>query len=347
MDRRLEFVDIARGIGILLVVLGHSITKPMANDSEILNIIRLFIYVVHMPLFFIISGYLFEKNNEKYLKDKKSSYVLKKIEVFMIPYLSFALLNYFIVFIGSMVPKISEILANEGYVIESIPQVILGIIAFINPLDEHLWFCYVMFLVLIINRLFIKKNSVKIIIILFLIYLISTFVSKYMPDLITKTIKYLPVFAIGRLVANEHEWKGKEGIVLLAISIISFILLIICKKINYNFVTNIDRIIVEISVGLLIMFYISTKINVIVRPVGKVLNYLGNGRNSFAIYLLHMPFLTSGCVFLLQKINFNNALVILISTSIGIIIPLLLYKFILSKNKFIQRFFFGEKQKII
>ena len=47
--KRLNYLDYAKGIGILLVVLGH-----IYNNS-----VKLWIYSFHMPLFFIISGYLY------------------------------------------------------------------------------------------------------------------------------------------------------------------------------------------------------------------------------------------------------------------------------------------------
>lgn len=51
MSKRIEFIDIARGIGILLVVLGHNdfgYISPFAHQV---------IYSFHMPLFFFLSGY--------------------------------------------------------------------------------------------------------------------------------------------------------------------------------------------------------------------------------------------------------------------------------------------------
>ncbi len=47
--KRLMWLDAARGIGILLVLLGH--TSPSFGK---------FIYGFHMPLFFIISGFLYK-----------------------------------------------------------------------------------------------------------------------------------------------------------------------------------------------------------------------------------------------------------------------------------------------
>jgi len=51
MSKRIEYIDIAKGIGILLVVLGHNdfpLISPFAHQV---------IYSFHMPLFFFLSGY--------------------------------------------------------------------------------------------------------------------------------------------------------------------------------------------------------------------------------------------------------------------------------------------------
>src|SRR5215213_9781223 len=51
MSKRIEYLDIAKGIGILLVVLGH-------NDFEVISpFVQRMIYSFHMPLFFFLSGY--------------------------------------------------------------------------------------------------------------------------------------------------------------------------------------------------------------------------------------------------------------------------------------------------
>lgn len=48
--QRIDDWDIAKGIGILLVVMGHLGIPPMLSNA---------IYLFHMPLFFILSGLLF------------------------------------------------------------------------------------------------------------------------------------------------------------------------------------------------------------------------------------------------------------------------------------------------
>ena len=47
--QRLDWVDVARGIGIIAVVVGHVWTRGPLRDA---------MYSFHMPLFFLLSGML-------------------------------------------------------------------------------------------------------------------------------------------------------------------------------------------------------------------------------------------------------------------------------------------------
>lgn len=49
ISKRVSWIDIAKGLGIIFVVMGHS-DNPVAQK---------YFFWFHMPLFFIISGYLF------------------------------------------------------------------------------------------------------------------------------------------------------------------------------------------------------------------------------------------------------------------------------------------------
>ncbi len=54
-NKRIEYIDVAKGIGILLVVFGFVVyggNYKMVGSETISN----FIYSFHMPLFFVISG---------------------------------------------------------------------------------------------------------------------------------------------------------------------------------------------------------------------------------------------------------------------------------------------------
>lgn len=81
MGRNLT-VSIAKGIGIILMVLGHADVPYIWN----------FIYMFHMPLFFVLSGYCFK---EKYLNDFKT-FGIRKITGLYFPFLKWGI--FFLLF---------------------------------------------------------------------------------------------------------------------------------------------------------------------------------------------------------------------------------------------------------
>ena len=80
--KRINKIDILRAIGIILMVLGHVFDFFGKFDR--------YIHTFHMPLFFIISGYLFRSK----LDCKLSKLISQKAKRLLIPYISFAAINY-------------------------------------------------------------------------------------------------------------------------------------------------------------------------------------------------------------------------------------------------------------
>lgn len=79
---RLSWIDISKGIGIILVIYGHTLYSEEY---------RYLIYAFHMPLFFFLSGFTF--NYEKY-SNKLLLLLHKTTKGILLPYLFFALLSY-------------------------------------------------------------------------------------------------------------------------------------------------------------------------------------------------------------------------------------------------------------
>ena len=75
---RRKDIDILKGIGILLVVIGHSIPE-LPNFSNL-------IYLFHMPLFFYISGIFFRAN--KSIQELTN----KKLKALILPYFAYLLI---------------------------------------------------------------------------------------------------------------------------------------------------------------------------------------------------------------------------------------------------------------
>ena len=54
-DTRIGTIDIAKGVGIVLVIIGHALPSD--------NLLRIFVYTFHMPLFFILAGMVMKPAN--------------------------------------------------------------------------------------------------------------------------------------------------------------------------------------------------------------------------------------------------------------------------------------------
>lgn len=77
-ERRVEYIDIAKAIGIYLVILGHAVS----SDTVVKNVV----YSFHMPLFFILSGMVIRKKDDYRLK-AWINIVKKKFFTLIIPYI--------------------------------------------------------------------------------------------------------------------------------------------------------------------------------------------------------------------------------------------------------------------
>lgn len=77
IKKRLNYIDIAKAIGIMCVIIGHTVS----SDTESKRII----YAFHMPLFFMLSGMLTKPIDQQSHNNLKS-YVIKKLRMLMLPY---------------------------------------------------------------------------------------------------------------------------------------------------------------------------------------------------------------------------------------------------------------------
>ena len=86
---RIEWLDVAKGLTIILMVLGH---------TSIPDVLSRFIYSFHMPLFFIASGWTTK------WKHSIASFIEKKFKTILLP---FVLYSFVVLFIMSMVMDFS------------------------------------------------------------------------------------------------------------------------------------------------------------------------------------------------------------------------------------------------
>ncbi len=89
MKKHYDEVDVLKGIAIALVILGHSIiVYPINLNTEYrwCGLLKNAVSTVHLPLFFIVSGFCYRFGNLK-------TYAVKKIKRILIPLLVFSLIR--------------------------------------------------------------------------------------------------------------------------------------------------------------------------------------------------------------------------------------------------------------
>ncbi|MFT0803629.1 acyltransferase family protein [Bacillus swezeyi] len=80
MRKRIDWIDASKGLGIILVVLGHTPTTDW---------LKTFIFSFHMPLFFFLSGIVYHDANMTF-----KSFLYKKMKTLLLPYFIFSVLAY-------------------------------------------------------------------------------------------------------------------------------------------------------------------------------------------------------------------------------------------------------------
>lgn len=134
-ESRYDYVDLLKGIGILLVVWGHSVAPR-----------SVYLYSFHMPLFFFLSGYLH--------KDKPfKQFVVRKFNTLYVPYVVFTIGSWLFYLVRLLLHHQQERLADHFWKLTS---VITGTVD--NGGNNPIWFLtcllVVSILFLILRQLF-------------------------------------------------------------------------------------------------------------------------------------------------------------------------------------------------
>ena len=175
---RIEQVDILKGIGIILVILGH-----VTHNKDLFS----FIYAFHMPLFFIVSG--------MFLHDKQG-FIRKQAKSLLIPYLSFGLLSF--VYWWLVESRFRELPAGE-----TIGEQFINL--FFPTGMQHcnvvLWFLPCLFLACVMGNYLNRWITSKVIKISLMVCLVCTvgFINENYPYHIGQALQALPYICMGNL----------------------------------------------------------------------------------------------------------------------------------------------------
>lgn len=325
MKKKEKWIDIARGILIFFVVLGHSTLGANHGDK---NNFCYYIYLFHIPAFFILSGCLYKSST-----DKVGLQVKKKFRRLLIPYMSY------IIVIN--LPRVALLLINNWrQAFSEIYDLFYG--------GQHLkyyvgafWFITCLFFVEVFFILLDKymKNDKEKIIVIFLFYVIAHIHSKYFskvafPFAIDVSFIALAYYAFGyyfnQYIISKYIFLSS------AILSVFFIIAIRLNIIDYGlemWAHNYKNFILD--------FVIPIVISIFIFNFSKYLedvwcsNFIAEiGKYTLPIMAMHIA-ISRGIIKTIIGGDYNYFMF----TILGVMIPYLIAKYILQKSKILKLLF--------
>lgn len=317
--KRITYLDNAKGIGIILVIMGH-----IYMNIDHLRII----YAFHMPLFFVISGILLHIKKE--YNGNFRTFFIKKTKSLMIPYLSFSIIYMLIYLIEFIINCFKTDIFD--------PTTLFTLFTYTVTLDgiELLWFLPSLWGAELLVTLLIKALSkskmgewcIHLILAgcLFITSILFWFIyTKFsFGDLIYVTIVANSLLeVISRIFITSFFIEFAYFVILLTNlnikkfikPLIGLLLLIICAilsqylgEVNFGQVvfSYICPAIFNAMIGSAGIILISTII-----PENKILSFYG--QNSLIVFLTHFGLIIGWIMILMNKFNsvvhFNNDII--------------------------------------
>lgn len=326
---KINYIELTylKGIAIILVILGHSFSFTGFDliDKDkyyIYYYIYNTIYSFHMPLFFIVSGFL--ANKEYQIK----AFYFSKIKRLLIPYIFINIIDY--------IPRhIFPTLVNNSQ--NSIERVI-----FYSGVTT--WFLYTMLIIFIvfpiIDRYILKKDKYYIFFIVLIIFNIvfQQKIENIKIFTIDRVIFYLIYFYLGYILKEFYtkiiEKKLLSNKYIINLTVVIFIFF------NYKYTNNIYTRILFPCIGFILILNLSLYL----KKLRKV-NFLEFcGKNSLTFYLLEPFFSVPYRVGLVKLLGIQNHFLIIILFFILKLFSVYISTIIINKIPIIS-FLFGNKIK--
>lgn len=306
---RLSEIDIAIGLTMILVVFGHNYF-PEGQSIGWYAKTREFIYQFHMPLFMFLSGFLvyYSYKPLQNLQDYKR-YVLKRVKKFIPPYL-----------ILSAVYIVFETYKNQLVFSQVLPLIHQSVFSPVHGPATFLWYLYVLFIFYLITPFIAVQNNRSASLILFF-----SFILLYIPlpswFSMDAAGKHLFYFLGGGLIAKNYQviqLRLKKTGPLAILSLLAFFIIELTGKFELP-----GPLIA--CTAILAIYYLSSL------PAVKKIPFIPTiGYYTFQIYLLNS--LIIGGIYM-QFVHFGLFshlpfwVFILVSSTLGILLPILLTKF--------------------
>ncbi len=199
---RLADLDAARGLAILLVVIGHVVARDMPADNAWYDHLKDTIYLFHMPLFMALAGISFALSLPRFPGwGELGRFSAKRVERLFVPYVAFGVLV-----IGG------KLAAGRFLHVDNPPDHEALLALFVMPTRSgatFLWFIYVLSIYLVLVPALFQVAGRRPLLLLALgvaLGFLGPWPELFMLD---EVVEYLPFFAAGMLLWQHRGfWKN-------------------------------------------------------------------------------------------------------------------------------------------
>jgi len=332
-----EDLDFLRGIGIIFVVLGHCFTTAIVAKYNIIGMGKDIIYTFHMPLFFIVSGYL--QGLKPYKLEQLKKFSGRQMQKLLFPYFTWSILLYVFYFVLN---KMEIVTINENITLNPI-SLILDIFSFKVVTGNVLWFVYILFLLSIVSYFihsFINNRTINVLFVL-VVFFLGIAANSYLQDELFVLKRFLVMwiyYEIGVFIGKYIDDISFKANWRLNITLVGLYALLF---IGYTNTSGIVGKTLKLLCALIAVFILYSLSKYDRSWFYRIVNYIG--KRTLYVYYLHNPYIVLILATVLTTFTKINIIIsIVISFSLGCIIPLIIGELVLSRIKAIKLAFLGE-----
>ena len=340
-----DILQLMRAFGILMVVIQHAVVLYFSTSfSDILITICVF---VDVHVFMFVSGYLFQKKRDQYIEMGIKKFALKKFRSLMVPYLFWAGILFLGTYILYGLSDRFGIHAAEalGFQRLSVGQIIVGLLTYRYFHIQLYWFLFALFWVFVINYACRRFSSrIEFIVLFFLLFSVLAVIFTDDDYILTKIGRSFLSFGLGRLFQKYRLERLLHNHLIVLLS--SFAVFYLVFKMNigienaylYKILFSF-RLTLMGMIGIVIFFVLSTFLQSHTTRLKEFVILLGN--YSLPIYLLHNPWIVHASNIALKKLPVPSIIGNVISITLGLGIPILLYKYVIERSSLLSRLMLG------
>lgn len=313
-------INIARGIAVLLVLLGHAFPDILSQSGNVFHkVTESILYSFHMGCFFFLSGFVGSRKITSGNINVKNEFI-NKFKRLMIPYLFYS-------FITMGLKQIFQAFANNSFEISEFWKILLGK----NP-NGGLWYLWTLFVIAMIFAL-LSKIKIKCVVYIALGIILYAFLYFIPQGFYSNLLKYFIFYAVGIYTANDYD-KIKPVLATYPFGVLCLILFgagVYIEGVPYA-LTGL------LGTGLVMFFSIKATEN-----KGVMFNFLNEtGNYSYDIYLISYFVQIPIRIICYKILNLPYLIVVTLMFVLGGVIPYFACKYIIRKIPLTNKILLGN-----